>query len=515
MDNEYNIKDIISLFLSKIWLIIIVGVIGGAAAFLYTRYVMPLQYSSHISMYIQSYTTFSEDPDQQYNNISYSKQLINTYIEVLKDDAVIGAVGKQLEKNCDPDKLVKCFGAAEDISAGAIRNTLSITSVTDTSALKVVSTTLDPDIAAAVCNSLAKVSPGYLSDAVGVGQINTIDTAKVYSSPVGPNIKKNTLIGVAAGLMLIMLIILVIDFFDNTVKETEGLRKKYKKSIIGEIQDHSGKKRRSVTEDDHVKLTDDSVPFNVVESYKSIRTNVNFALATSERKIFAVSSANPGEGKSTVSANAAIAIAQSGSKVLLIDGDMRKSVQHRIFGLKNKKGLSTAISRMDDIGSCISRNVMEDLDVLTAGPIPPNPSELLGSESMVQLIEKLSQEYSYIVIDTPPVNVVTDAMELADKAAGIIMVLRYASTTTDDVDSAMKKIEQSNMNMLGFVLNDVKVKKNGKYYKYKGKYGYGYGYGYQPQIEETDEKPEEKPKDDPKDKSEEKPKEKSGKKGGK
>ena len=193
---------------------------------------------------------------------------------------------------------------------------------------------------------------------------------------------------------------------------------------------------------------------------------------------------------STTSANIAIALAQGGSKVLLIDGDLRKSVQHKIFGVRNRKGLSTAIGKMADIDECIAKDVMENLDVMPAGPIPPNPSELLASENMTSILEKLSERYSIIIIDTPPVNVVTDSMELARNVSGTIMVVRYGDTTTDDVDEAMKKIEFSKMNMLGFILNGVKTKHKGKYYsKYKYKYykydkGYGYGYGSKP--DETD-----------------------------
>ena len=285
----------------------------------------------------------------------------------------------------------------------------------------------------------------------------------IYPDPVGPNAVKNGLIGGMAGAMLVCLIVFLMDFFNNTIRDPETIRTKYKKAVVGEIQDYSnGKKKKKTEEDDHFKLTDDNVPFYITESYKSLRTNISFALATSEKKIFAVSSANPSEGKSTTSANIAIALAQSGQKTLLIDADMRKCVQHKIFGLKNKKGLSTA-----------------------------NPSELLASKQMADILEKLSENYSIIIIDTPPVNVVTDAMALANSISGMILVLQYGKTTTDDVDNAMQKIEFANMNLLGYILNSIKTKKNGKYYKkykYKSGYGYGYGYGYssKPELDEND-----------------------------
>ena len=504
-NNEVSIADLVSLFLSKLWIIIFAAVIGGVVAFSYSKFVLPLEYSSHISMYVQSYTGISENANN-YNNISNSKQLVNTYMEVLKDDAVMNAVGDELIESFDEAVIAESFGMNNGkISTSSLRNSLNISTVTDTSALNVSATTKNAELSAAVCNALAKVAPSYLKEAVGVGQINTIDTAKVYNTPVAPNMKKNTAIGAAALMMLAMLVIFLIDFFDNTIKDSNVLSDKYKKAIIGEIQMFDqDKKKKDDKEEEHVKLTDKDVPFAVVESYKSIRTNVSFALSTMDNKMFMVSSTNPGEGKSTTSANIAIALAQGGNKVLLIDADMRKSVQHKIFALKNKKGLSSAISKMADLDECITKDVMENLDVLTAGPVPPNPSELLASDSMTSILETLRDRYTTIVIDTPPVNVVTDAMELAKNVSGIVMVVRYGITTNDDVEESMNKINFSQLNVLGFIMNGVKTgggkyyskyRKYGKYGKYGkyskyGKYGKGYSYGYgyygeKPQLDDN------------------------------
>lgn len=490
MNENYSIKDIIRLILNHLWLIIVIVILGGAAGFSVSKFLLPLKYSSHISMYVQSYTGITENANNV-NNISNSKQLVNTYMEVLKDDAVMNAVGEMLSEQFDENTLSESFAINDKgrITPASIRGCLAISSVTDTSAVKVTATANNAEVAAAICNDLTKVAPQYVEEAVGVGSINTIDTAKVYNSPVSPNTMKNTAIGAAAGFMLIVLIIFLIDFFDNTVKDTDALGKKYNKAIIGEIQVFGERKKKRDADDDHNKLTDKETPFHVIESYKSIRTNLSFALSTVDKKVFAVSSANPGEGKSTTSANIAIAIAQSGSKVLLIDADMRKSVQHRIFELKNKMGLSTVISKMYTVDKCIQKNVMENLDVLTAGPIPPNPSELLASEAMEQTINELSQMYDVILIDTPPVNVVTDAMELARIISGIVLVVRYGKTTDEDVDNVIKRVELANMNLLGFILNGVKSKRSGYYSRYnKGKYYYkkGYGYGYYGSNSESD-----------------------------
>jgi capsular exopolysaccharide synthesis family protein len=160
---------------------------------------------------------------------------------------------------------------------------------------------------------------------------------------------------------------------------------------------------------------------------------------------------------------------------------MRKPVQHKIFKLKNQKGLSGAISKMSKLEDCIRKNAAENLDVMPSGPKPPNPSELLASDQTAKILEQLSEQYDYIVIDTPPINVVSDAMGISKSVAGILLVLQYGKTTFEDVDEAMKNISLSDMNMLGFIMNDISTKKSaGSYYsqKYGSKYGYaGYGYG--------------------------------------
>ena len=439
-------------------------------------------------MYVQSYTAGIATDTEMRGSVSTSKQLLNTYIEVLKDDAVMADVGEQLVKNFEEGSLQECFTISDGkVTASSLRSCIKITAITDTTALTVTVTTRNAQVSAAVCNYLSRVAQKYLDKAVGVGSISYIANAKIYETPVSPNIPKITLIGAAIGLVLIMLEILVIDFFDNTVKSSQDISEKYEKAILGEIQSiGSGmgdkKKKKKNTDRSRNLLTDKNIPFNVTESYKSIRTNIMFSLSTQKKKVFAVSSANPGEGKSTTAANIAIAFAQMENRVLLIDGDMRKPVQHKVFKVSNIDGLSTLIGKMSTVEDAVKRNVMPNLDVLPAGTCPPNPSELLASEQFAELIEKLSVHYDYVIIDTPPVNVVADAIVLRDVIGGILFVLRYGSTTYDDLDEAMKKVDLAEANTIGFILNDVKIEHRGGYYardKYSYyKYGYSsYGYG--------------------------------------
>ncbi len=478
MTKEYNIKDFIGLFIRKIWWIIIGGIIGASALFCYSKYYLPLEYSSHISMYVQSYKDINTNNSNNYNDINNSKQLINTYIEVLKDDVVMRAVGEQLIEQYGYDAVSGNFKMENgNVSPDSMRSKISISTVTDTSALKVVATTENADISASICNILADVSPDFIRNAVGVGALRTIDTAKAYYTPVAPNVLKNTAIGFIGGFMLVVLIVLAVDFFNNTVKDSEKLAECYQKPIIGEIQvfGHGKSKRKHKNESNGDALITNNVPFNVIESYKLVRANIVFSLSTGEKKVLAVSSANPSEGKSTTSANIAIAFAQTESKVLLIDADMRKPVIHKMFSLMNKSGLSTVIGKMNTFEESVNKNVIENLDILTAGPAAPNPSELLASEYFENFISELSEKYDYIIIDTPPVNVVSDALTIKNSIAGIMLVLKYGFTTYNEIDSCIRKVKLADINMLGFILNEIDSKHGGSYYKYKYKYDYGYG----------------------------------------
>ena len=211
------------------------------------------------------------------------------------------------------------------------------------------------------------------------------------------------------------------------------------------------------------------VPFAVVEAYKAIRTNLTFLLASYDSKVFGITSPEAGEGKSTTSVNMAIAFSQLGDKVLLIDADMRRSSIHKKLKIENKTGLSNVLAGFNDYKDVIT-HVSDTFDVITAGQVPPNPSELLGSNRFKEFVDAVGKEYSYVIIDTPPIDVVTDALVIAPYIAGLVIVVKDQVTPTDSIKRAIDSAKFANVNVLGAVMNAANPKSGGRY-GYR-KYGY-------------------------------------------
>ena len=222
-----------------------------------------------------------------------------------------------------------------------------------------------------------------------------------------------------------------------------------------------------------------NVAFRVAEAYKMIRTNLLFTLANADSKVVVFSSAEPSAGKSTLCSNLAIVMAQTGAKVLLIDADMRKPVQHRNFRVSKTMGLSKILGNLASIEECVQREIVPNLDLIPSGSIPPNPSELLGTKRMAQLLKQVESQYDYVFVDSPPLGVVADALVIAPQSAGIVLVARQKQTTYDELSECVESIKQINATVLGVVVTDVRSDSAG-YMRYDNRryyrsYNYEYG----------------------------------------
>ncbi|WP_067618232.1 CpsD/CapB family tyrosine-protein kinase [Alicyclobacillus acidiphilus] len=204
----------------------------------------------------------------------------------------------------------------------------------------------------------------------------------------------------------------------------------------------------------------------ITESYRTIRTNIQFASVVDETSVILVTSTAPGEGKTSTASNLAVVSAAAGKKVLLIDADMRKPQVHQRFQVSNLFGLSTVLIRERAIESCIVQTETENLFLLTSGPIPPNPAEMLSSKAMAELIESLRKVYDFIVLDTPPTLSVSDTLNLTRVVDGVLFVVDSQRTNRNLVRRAIQSLQQVDARVLGVVLNRAKRKKNESYYYY-------------------------------------------------
>lgn len=224
--------------------------------------------------------------------------------------------------------------------------------------------------------------------------------------------------------------------------------------------------------DDRKKLLTDNSAFAIKEAYVQLRTNLMFSVATSSEsqcKVFAVTSANPSEGKSITASNLAISFAMMNKKTLLIDCDMRKPNVHHLWIVEEDYGLSNLLTGIDKC--CLHDVEGIPLSILTSGKVPPNPSELLSSAKFSDVIEKFKQEFDYIIIDTPPVNQVVDALIVSKIVDGAVLIIHSGVTQTYELAKAQEALLQAGARISGIVVNGADIK--GGKYSYKGYYGYG------------------------------------------
>lgn len=213
-----------------------------------------------------------------------------------------------------------------------------------------------------------------------------------------------------------------------------------------------------------ITITNSKSPIS--EQYRTIRTNIQFSTVDQEVRSIMVTSAGPGEGKSTTTANLAVVFAQQGKKVLLVDADMRKPTVHYTFRLNNNLGLTNILTKQILLENAIRETEQENLYILPSGPVPPNPAELLGSKSMGELLSTAFEQFDLVVFDTPPVLAVTDGQVLANQCDGVVLVVSSGKTENEAALKAKELLTNAKAKLLGVVLNNKKVKESQYYYYY-------------------------------------------------
>lgn len=311
------------------------------------------------------------------------------------------------------------------------------------------------------------------------GASNTITVIEQAQLPKKAVVASNTISVVTAaaiGFILSAVAAYVLEFFDDTIKTPDQLTRITGLPTLAGIAE--------IRSDPSGLITMSKPRSPTSEAYRVLRTAIQFAVANDKsKKVLLVSSAVPEEGKSTTAANLAIVMAQAGNRVLLLDADLRRPSQHRIFkGLSNKRGLSGVILQYDQedpqsqlrelLAEAAQETLVDGLSVLACGPVPPNPSELLGSAKMDALLDVVTSDYDFVILDSPPVLAVTDSMILSAKADAMLLVVRAKKSRKQYVKEVVSRLQEANANVLGWVLNALKPKSEGHsaYYYYRDPY---------------------------------------------
>jgi capsular exopolysaccharide synthesis family protein len=309
--------------------------------------------------------------------------------------------------------------------------------------------------------------------------VTPVNEARVPSSPVSPRTLFNTILGALVGLIVAAGFVAVFEYLDDTVKTAADVSRVTGLVTLGTIERfrQAAKGRRGPADtgaaSGQIVATADAYS-PTGEAYRMVRTNLEFARSGRPNRTILITSAQPGEGKSTTSANLAMALAQTGRRVVLVDADLRRPSLHRIFDLPNSTGLSTLfVMEQPTVAGLLRPTPMETLLLLPSGPLPPNPAELLASERMGEIITLLTADADIVIFDSPPLLSVADSVTLAARLDGVVLVVDAGRTRSGVLARAVELLSQANARVWGVVLNRVKARSGDGYYYYYGSGGDG------------------------------------------
>ncbi|WJH23711.1 polysaccharide biosynthesis tyrosine autokinase [Pseudarthrobacter defluvii] len=446
-----ELKDYLRV-LRRNWLVIVAAIllgvlIAGAASLL----VKP-RYVSQTKLFVALQNSSSVAELQQGNVFTQAR--VRSYVETVTTPAVLQPVIDSLGLADTPASL------AGKISATADANTVLISiSVSDESPTRAAA--IAQAVSASLVNTvdvLEKPAAGGVSPV----KLSIVTPATAASSPVSPNVRLNVLIGLLAGFALGLGYVALRSVLDTRVRGEIDVHKITDAPILGGISFDADATKKPL-------LTQAPPQSPRAESFRQLRTNLQFAHVSNQSKTVLMTSSLPGEGKSTTATNLAIALSQAGQTVALVDADLRRPMVAEYLGLERNVGLTTVL-----IGDANLEDVLQPwgenkLYVLASGQVPPNPSELLGSERMHQLVGRLEESFDAVIIDAPPLLPVTDAAVLAQQVGGVVLVVGSQKVRATDVQKSLAALEMVDADLLGVVLNRLPAKGPDAYaYSYYG-----------------------------------------------
>jgi capsular exopolysaccharide synthesis family protein len=463
-----DLREFVGMLL-KHWitvcLCLVLGVGGGLAA----TFIMTPQYQAASELYFSARTPGGQSgtADAQAGG-NYARQAVLSYVRVVTTGIVLDKVIEQLDLDMSPSQL------ASRISAASPTNTVLITiTVTDTIPQRAT------DIANAVARVMTVVVPTDLEKAdpntPDLMRVTITQRAVLPVNPASPKPVLNLAVGLVAGLAVGVGAAWIRSTLDTRLRSMDEIRNCTGAPLLGTIPfDPDAPARPLIVQEEPRSPS--------AEEYRGLRTNLVFTNVGGKSQCLVMSSANPGEGKSTTVANLAIALADSGARVVLIDCDFRRPAVARYMRIEGGAGLSDILVGRAEPVDVLQRWGGDNLFILPAGRVPPNPSELLGSVLMQDLVGFLIKTFDYVLIDSPPLLVATDAVVLSKIADGVMLVAGYDIIRRPQLIAAVNALAMVDSRLLGIILTKVPPKKIGSFRSgYSYSYGYGYGYGYGPE----------------------------------
>jgi succinoglycan biosynthesis transport protein ExoP len=454
---EIDIRELFFALLKRWYIIAICFIVAAGSAYAVSKYYLKPVYEAQTTLFLGKE---SEKVSLSIADIQLNNQLVTDYRELLKSNLVAETIQQKL-----------------DVNVGKFKSSVNVQTVKDSRIFKISYQDNDPKLAADVVNELAVIIKQMANDVIQVKNVKVIDVAKEPKYPVSPNKKKNVAIAGFLGLALGAALIFLLEMLDYTFKKPEEVERQLGLNVIGVVPKFEGGKRGKAEKKDQKKIeldylknlitkNDPKAPAS--EAFRELRTNLHYISVDKELKTLVVTSPSLGDGKTVTAVNMAVTLAKSGSKVLIIDADLRKPKVHHYFGIKNAEGLTNMLTEDIDSKNINTASIdgISNLSILPSGPIPPNPAEILSSNKMRQMLENLKSEYDIIIVDTPPVGQVTDAAILAGITDGALLVFASAQTRIDMAKRAKKALDSVNTNIVGTVLTKMDIGRT-SYYNYK------------------------------------------------
>lgn len=437
-----EIRGYLDFFRRRFWLLALGPLLAALAAYAVSRSLTPI-YDATATIFVNQ----TQVPGVvQYNDVLASERLTNTYAELVERRALLDEAAKRLSITLDEESL---------------RKKVNVSTVRDTQLLRIRVADADPMLASQFANALAQVFIDDNASQLGrPGTLSVAEQAAVPPRPARPRVALNVALAAFVGVVVAAGLALALEYLDDTVKTAEDVERTAALPTLGVV---SRFRQRAPA----AALLQVIAGSPSGEAYRQLRTNVHFAKLSGELKTLLVTSPSPREGKSTTAANLAVALAQAGERVIVVDTDLRRPAQHAIFEVPNSFGLTgLLLSGRAEAGPALMATKVGNLKVLPSGPLPPNPSELLTSALMQRLVASLRAGADYIVFDSPPVLAVTDASVLAAQTDATIVIAEAGRTRSEALRRAVQTARQANVRTLGVVLNKARPAGHGYYYGY-------------------------------------------------